>query len=113
MIEALMLFTPYQKVSVFFGILATFGVIVGIVYKVTILYSAYIAKKKQKLIDIELKLNELELVISGLNQRQVFQSEFMSYQEKRYNRSQAIIQRYAIDTAEIKASIGRPLKAQS
>lgn len=94
----------YQVISVVFGLLATIGIIVGIAYKIHIVL-------RNKRIDRDAYrkmlsdgIEELRHKSALFDQRQEFQSEFMSYQEKRYNRSQAIIQKFAHDVADIKAN---------
>lgn len=93
----------YQVISVLFGLLAALGVGVGIAYKIYVVLRNNRRDRQCYRRALNKQLTELAHEAALFNQRQDFQSEFMSYQEKRYNRSQAIIQKFAYDVAEIKA----------
>lgn len=94
----------YQVISVIFGILASIGVGVGVAYKIYIVIRNNRKDREEYKKALNSQLTELTHQAALFDQRQEFQSEFMSYQEKRYNRSQAIIQKFAYDVADIKAN---------
>lgn len=99
----------FKVISVVFGLFAAMGVGAGIIYKTAIVMRNSRIDKEAYKDALNKQLVELAHEAALFNQRQEFQSEFMSYQEKRYNESEAQNRRYgealvdnAIDSAVVK-----------
>lgn len=99
-------FGAYEQISVIFGLclgmLTALGIIVAIFYKVFIILDRRRTKKENFKDLITKQLVSLSHEVALFNQRQEFQSEFMSYQEERYNEVSASIIRTSEDAAMVK-----------
>lgn len=77
----------YQIISFLFGLFAAVGVGAGIIYKIAIVLRNARIDREAYRERLNNQLTELAHQAALFDQRQEFQSEFMSYQEKRYNES--------------------------
>ncbi len=99
----------YKIISFAFGLLAAVGVGAGMVYKTAIVMRNTRLDKEAYKDAVNAQLVALSHEVALFNQRQEFQSEFMSYQEERYNELQKqnrsygeALVNYAIDAALVK-----------